>query len=213
MTKRAILGFSLGALGAFFIGCQDGHPTPSAPSTESVPAAETPSALTAPNTESAPGVTSVEGTFDIGAPFAVSASGGGNWILDFFGLEVGNVLAFNAKRSDDGRVQGQWEYQQTFLGEVLRFHGNVTCIEVYDDGTLAKFGGLITRSNDPGIPAGLFGWFSVEDNGDGSSGTLDGSSIIGVGDEQANEDFCASDAPPNPLFFADVTNGNISVEG
>ncbi len=213
MTKRAILGLSLGALGAFFIGCQDGPSTPSAPSTESAPAAETPSALTAPNTESAPGVTSVEGTFDLGAPFAVSASGGGNWILDFFGLEVGNVLAFNAQRSGDGTVQGQWEYQQTFLGDVFRFHGDVTCIEVYDDGTRAKFGGPITRSNDPTIPVGLFGWWTVVDNGDGASGTLDGSSIIGVGDEQANEDFCTSAAPPNPLFFADVTSGNISVDG
>lgn len=213
MTKRAILGLSLGALGVFFIGCQEGPSTPSTPSAESGSVAETPSALTAPAAESTPGVTSVEGTLDVGAPFAASASGGANWILDFSGLEVGNVLAFNAKRSADGTVQGQWEYQQTFLGDVFRFHGSVTCIEVYDDGTRAKFGGPITRSNDPTIPVGLFGWWTVVDNGPGGSGTLDGSSIIGVGDEQANEDFCASSEPPNPVFFADVTSGNISVDG
>lgn len=213
MTKRTILGLSLGALGAFFIGCQDGPSTPSAPSAESAPAADTPSALTAPNTGSAPGVTSVEGTFDVGAPFAVSASGGGNWILEVFGLEVGNVLAFNAKRSADGVVQGEIEYQQTVFGETFRFHGPVTCVEVYDDGTRAKFGGPITRSNDPDIPVGLFMWFTVTDNGEGASGSPDQATIFGVGDEQANEDFCASPAPPPALFFTEVTSGNISVNG
>lgn len=114
----------------------------------------------------------IEGTdadLAIGGPNAVaSASGGANWDLNIGDLDgdgvddpIGNVLGFNAVRYSDGTVKGQIEYQQSALGEFFRFHGPVTCIGVYDGGTRAKFGGLITRPDDPTIPTGLFMWFTV----------------------------------------------------
>lgn len=153
------------------------------------------------------------------APTVVAAaSGGANWDLFCCDLTgdgvpdaIGNVLAFNAVRHADGRVSGQIEYQQSALGDFFRFHGPVTCIGVYDDGTRAKFGGLITRSDDPTIPVGLYMWFTVVDNGNGAGSPPDRSSILGIGDEAANEAFCASDAPPNARFSADVTSGEIRV--
>lgn len=151
---------------------------------------------------------------------AASAKGGGTWVLNIGDLDgdgvadpIVNILGFTAVRYEDGRVQGQIEYKQKALGESFEFHGPVTCIGVYDDGTRAKFGGPITRSNDPTIPVGVFMWFTVVDNGQGASADPDRSSILGIGDEQANEDFCASDAPPNPIFSADLTSGNITVAG
>lgn len=160
----------------------------------------------------------VEASMAVNAPsVAASASGGANWDLGGFDLDddgdedpVGNVLAFNAVRYDDGSVRGQIEYQQSALGDAFRFHGTVTCIAVYD-GNRAKFGGPITRSDDPTIPVGVYMWFTVVDNGQGAASAPDRSSIFGIGDNAANEAFCASDAPPNPLFSADVTSGDIRV--
>lgn len=161
---------------------------------------------------SSPESASTEATLHLSNHAAADARGGANWTLHVFGLEVDNVLAFNATRYADGSVTGQIEYQQTLFGETTRYHGTVTCISVYD-GNRAKFGGPITRSDDPAIPAGVYMWFTVVDNGQGASGTPDRSSIFGIGDNQANEEFCASPALPNPLFSTDVTSGDIKVEG
>ncbi len=154
------------------------------------------------------------------ANVAAFAQGGGTWALNLGDLDgdgeddpIDNILGFTAVRYEDGRVQGQMEYKQKVFGLSFEFHGPVTCIGVYDDGTRAKFGGPITRSNDPTIPAGVFMWFTVIDNGEGAAADPDRSTILGIGDEQANEDFCASDAVPPAIFLADLTSGNITVAG
>ena len=152
-----------------------------------------------------------------GPNVVVSASGGARWDLGGLDLDgdgaddpVGNVLAFNAVRKADGSVGGQIEYQQSALGETFRFHGTVTCIDVYE-GNRGRFGGPITFSDDPTVPVGLFMWFTVVDNGAGSSGTPDRSSILGLGDHEANERFCANPNPPNPRFSANIESGDIRV--
>ena len=135
------------------------------------------------------------------------ASGGANWTLEVFGFTVPQVLGFTARKYADGRVEGQINYHQVFLGERLKFSASVTCMEIYD-GNRVKFGGEILKSNDPGFPPGGFIWFHSIDNGEG--GHADQSTGSGFGDEAANEAFCASPAPPNPLFLSEV-NGNIQV--
>jgi hypothetical protein len=169
-------------------------------------------------TDSAP--TDLEGGSPLWSEVAAavaSASGGANWDLGGFDLDgdgvedpIGNVLAFRAVRYADGTVAGEMEYHQSALGDRFLFHGKVTCISVYD-GNRAKFGGKITRSDDPTIPVGIFMWFTVVDNGNGNASQPDRSSILGIGDEAANDRFCASPAPPNPRFSADITSGNIHV--
>ena len=169
------------------------------------------------NLPTRPGTEAIEPSAASSADVVAEASGGANWDLLGFDLTgdgvddpIGNVLAFNAVRYADGSVRGQIEYQQSALGEFFRFHGTVTCIGVYDDGTRAKFGGLITRSDDPTIPVGVYMWFTVVDNGAGANSPPDRSSILGIGDNAANEAFCASSAPPNARFSSDV-NGDIRV--
>jgi hypothetical protein len=142
-----------------------------------------------------------------------SASGGVHWTIppDVFGVEVGNQpLAFNAKKYADGTVSGQFEYHQVALGESFNFHVDVTCMNVYD-GNRAKIGGVITVSNDPTLPPGGFAWFQVFDNGEGANAPPDRSSLIGFGNEAANEAFC--DSPNLPRFGPWDVQGNVQVRG
>lgn len=141
-----------------------------------------------------------------------SASGGANWVLEVFGLEVPQVLGFQAKKFAGGEVRGRIQYHQVFQGERLRLNATVTCLEIYDDGTRAKFGGEVVVSSDPAVPPGTFMWFQVIDHGEGSSAPADESTGAGFGTEAENEAFCASPAPPNPIFVAEV-DGDIRVDG
>jgi len=141
-----------------------------------------------------------------------SASGGVHWTIELpnpFGVEVGNQpLAFNAKKYADGTVEGQFEYHQVVEGESFNFHVEVTCMNVYD-GNRAKIGGVIRVSNDPTLPPGNFAWFQVFDNGEGAEVPPDQSSLIGFGNEAANEAFCAS--PNLPRFGPWDVQGNVQV--
>ena len=141
-----------------------------------------------------------------------SASGGVHWTIALpnpFGVEVGNQpLAFNAKRHADGRVSGHFTYHQVVEGQSFNFGVDVTCFVIYD-GNRAKIGGVIRTSNDPTLPPGRFAWFQVFDNGEGAGAASDRSSLIGFGDEAANEAFCNS--PALPRFGPWDVAGNVQV--
>jgi hypothetical protein len=141
-----------------------------------------------------------------------SASGGVHWTIALpnpFGIEVGNQpLSFNAQKYADGTVSGQFEYHQIGLGESFNFHVEVTCMNVYD-GNRAKIGGVIRVSNDPTLPPGVYAWFQVFDNGGGATAPPDQSSLVGFGNEAANEAFCNS--PNLPRFGPWDVEGNAQV--
>jgi hypothetical protein len=150
-------------------------------------------------------------TADSGGQPVSSANGGVHWTIppDVFGVEVGNQpLAFNARRYADGSVAGQFVYHQVAEGESFNFNVDVTCMNVYD-GNRAKIGGEIKNSNDPTIPPGTFAWFQVIDNGEGAGDPPDRSSLVGFGDEAANEAFCNS--PALPRFGPWDVEGNVQV--
>ena len=142
----------------------------------------------------------------------IAARGGGNFTVppEEFGAEVGNILTFKAAK-DDGAVSGRFDYQQTFMGETFHFNGPVTCFNVYD-GNRAKIGALVEVSNDPTLPAGVFIWWSVIDNGQGNGSLPDESTLIGAGDEAENEAFCNSSDPPR-FGPWDLEGGNFQVDG
>ncbi len=125
------------------------------------------------------------------------AKGNVRWTIPLpnaFGVEVGNHLWFNADKHADGSATGRIHYAQTVEGETVNFKLDVTCMGIYDDGTRVKVGGVITKSNDPTVPVGRYGWFQLFDLS--GSGLPDRSTLIGIGDEAANEAFCASPNPP-----------------
>jgi len=141
-----------------------------------------------------------------------SANGSAHWVIPLpnpFGVEVVNQpLSFNARRYADGTVAGRFEYHQLAGGEVFKFNVDVTCFKVYD-GNRAKIGGVVTVSSDPTVPVGSFGWFQVFDNGEGTGSPPDRSSLVGFGDEAANEAFCNS--PSLPRFGPWDVQGNVQV--
>jgi len=146
-----------------------------------------------------------------GGPVA-SASGGIHWTIPLpnaFGVEVVNQpLAFNARKYADGSVSGRFEYHQIVEGTSFDFNVDVTCMNVYD-GDRAKIGGVVESSSDPTIPPGTFAWFQVFDNGEGPNAAPDRSSLVGFGDEAANEAFCNS--PNLPRFGPWDVQGNVQV--
>jgi len=146
-----------------------------------------------------------------GGPVA-SASGGIHWTIPLpnaFGVEVvSQPLAFNARKYADGSVSGRFEYHQIVEGTSFDFNVDVTCMNVYD-GDRAKIGGVVESSSDPTIPPGTFAWFQVFDNGEGPNAAPDQSSLVGFGDEAANEAFC--DSPNLPRFGPWDVQGNVQV--
>lgn len=147
-----------------------------------------------------------------GGGIVASASGGVHWTIPLpnaFGVEVVNQpLAFTARKYADGTVAGHFTYHQIVEGESFNFGVDVTCLVVYD-GNRAKIGGEIKTSNDPTQPPGRFAWFQVFDNGEGANAPPDRSSLIGFGDEAANEAFCNS--PNLPRFGPWDVEGNVQV--
>ena len=141
-----------------------------------------------------------------------SASGGIHWTIPLpnaFDVEVvSQPLAFDARKYADGSVSGHFEYIQKAGGDTLKFGVDVTCMNVYG-GNRAKIGGIVTQSSDPTIAVGRYGWFQVFDNGEGADAPSDQSSLIGFGDEAANEAFCNS--PNLPRFGPWDVQGNVQV--
>ncbi len=142
-----------------------------------------------------------------------SADGGAHWTIPLpndFGVVVQNrTLAFNAHRYEDGSVSGRFEYHQVVEGDAFKFNVDVTCFVVYD-GNRAKIGGEVEQSSDPTVPVGTFAWFQVFDNGEGVGAPPDQSSLVGFGDETANEAFCNSSRLPR--FGPWDVHGNIQVQ-
>ena len=149
-------------------------------------------------------------------PPSISAVGSAHWTIELpnpFGVEVLNrTLSFNARKDAGGNATGRFEYHQIEVatGATFKFNVDVTCLNVYD-GNRAKIGGVIVVSNDPTLPAGGYAWFQVFDNGEGAGAPADRSSLIGFGDEAANEAFCNS--PNLPRFGPWDVQGNIQVHG
>jgi hypothetical protein len=141
-----------------------------------------------------------------------SASGGVQWTIPLpnaFGVEVvSQPLTFAALKYADGSVSGHFEYIQKAGGDTVKFGVDVTCMNVYG-GNRAKIGGIVTQSSDPTIAVGSYGWFQVFDNGEGASAPPDQSSLVGFGDEAANEAFCNS--PNLPRFGPWDVQGNVQI--
>ena len=76
----------------------------------------------------------------------VSVTGGG--IIDLSAAGVGDAhFAFNAIRTADGTVRGQFHERRERAGLVIDFAGIVTCVTVDPLLMRARIGGVITENN------------------------------------------------------------------
>jgi hypothetical protein len=149
-----------------------------------------------------------------GSTVVASANGSAHWTMPlpnaFGGVVENRTLSFNARKYADGSVAGHFEYHQVVEGDAFKFNVHVTCMNVYD-GNRAKIGGVVKVSSDPTVLPGDFAWFQVFDNGEGAGAPPDRSSLVGFGDEAANEAFCNS--ANLPRFGPWDVDGNIQVRG
>jgi hypothetical protein len=127
-----------------------------------------------------------------------TAEGHVHWTIPLpnaFGVEIKNRLSFEARQRAGGGATGHFSYVQIADGQTYKFKVSVTCMGIYD-GNRAKIGGVVTSSTDVTEPPGTFAWFQVFDNGEQGEGPPDQSSLVGFGDEAANEAFCNSNRLP-----------------
>jgi hypothetical protein len=99
--------------------------------------------------------------------------------------------SFHVRKRTDGSIAGRFKHHQVVEGE-----------------------SVVKTSNDPTVPVGRFGWFQTFDRGDTDDGDDDESpgwsSLVGFGDEAANEAFCNS--PNLPRFGPWDVQGDLEVE-
>jgi hypothetical protein len=98
-------------------------------------------------------------------------SGGGHYLL---GGAFPGTFAFTAiQTSSDGSAKGQLRHTLDFNGELIEFHGVVTCLTVDPVNHRAWIGGVVTRNKSVAQPyasearfqPGQDIWFRVLDNG------------------------------------------------
>jgi hypothetical protein len=103
------------------------------------------------------------------------ASGGGHYLL---GGAFPGTFAFTAiQTSVDGAAKGQLRHTLDFNGELIEFHGTVTCLTVDPVNNRAWIGGVVTKNKSVAEPyasearfqPGQDIWFRVLDNGQGQA--------------------------------------------
>ena len=152
----------------------------------------------------------------------VRASGGGQYLLS--GVFAGGFAFTAIQTAADGTAKGQLRHTLDFDGELIDFHGDVTCLTVDPVNGRAWIGGVVTKNRSVAEPyasearfqVGQDIWFRVLDNGQGSQADPDRTTFTGfMGDAgfDTSVDYCA--AMPWPADDArthPVTAGNIQVD-
>jgi hypothetical protein len=134
---------------------------------------------------------------------------------DVFGTTTPIIahFRFDARKSSGGGVSGSYYVVEAYDGATYHYRGTFTCFGVYDfnglTGNRAKIGGIVTESDDPTSPVGTYLWWQAIDNDHTVPRMADQSTLVGGGDNAANEAFCSSDNPPRFGPFA--IDGRIEV--
>lgn len=154
----------------------------------------------------------------------VLASGGGHYELTLGTDILPGKLAFTANQQDaSGVATGQIHHVLDFAGELIEFHGAVTCLTTDPAEGRAWIGGVITRNASVAEPfasgarfqPGSDIWFRVLDSGEGH-GAVDRTTFVGFqGDAgfATSADYCAGMPwPDDNARTWPVTAGNVQVK-
>jgi len=154
-----------------------------------------------------------------GSSVTGTATGGGKYML------LGTLqadIAFSAIARADGSATGRFHQSVVFGGELVAFHGTVTCVTFDSENNRAWIGGVVTR-NDSTHPSfleerhevGRDIWFRVVDYGEGSDAPADRSTFVGFEGDAGlitSADYCAGQPwPDEDARTWPFTMGNIQV--
>jgi hypothetical protein len=130
------------------------------------------------------------------APAVNTATGGGtvDWPADRV------TYGFNAQVDADGIVKGQMNVQHRDVG-YTSIHGDVTCL--YVDGADAWLGGVVTKSDNPGVLPGAEFIFQVQDGGKLAPDMVSSINYFAT---------AADCATAGPMGLIEWTNGQVKVE-
>ncbi len=148
-----------------------------------------------------------------------TATGGGKYmLLDALQTDI----AFSAIARADGSATGNFHQSVVFAGELVAFHGTVTCVTFDSENHRAWIGGVVTR-NDSSHPSflqerhevGRDIWFRVVDYGEGADAPADRSTFVGFEGDAGfitSADYCAGQPwPEDDARTWPFTMGNLQV--
>lgn len=143
-----------------------------------------------------------------------SASGHGTLLVqDENGRTVRRQFSFNAKRHNDGTVQGKAVLHNPAFsganGNNYQAHFDISCMRIF--GNVAILGGFVRRTNDPNLVDAAY--FSVQDNGEpGKNNDLISSVYFFDDDPNTTGSPSGCEIIP-PLPMVPIEAGNIQVRG
>lgn len=169
-----------------------------------------------------PSATEPEGTVQFANVGGLTmATGGGHYVLS--GAFPGSFAFTAIQTSSDGTAKGQLRHTLEFNGELIEFHGVVTCMTVDLANGRAWVGGVVTKNKSVAEPfasearfqVGRDIWFRVLDNGQGQAAEPDRTTFTGfAGDAgfETSAEYCAGMPWPDANARTHpVTAGNIQV--
>jgi len=117
-------------------------------------------------------------------------------------------MSFNAKGGEN--ATGVFNFTGKIAGVNTKLHGDIVCY-AFDGPTTARVAGHIT-SADPPVPLGkdLDAIWTVQDNGEGSTGPPDQISPYGTLDHVLGTYNCLIDEALRPSMY-DIVTGNVQV--
>jgi hypothetical protein len=189
LTRRLTSAFLLGGLSA----CADGGSTPVAPVSQADASAGAHAAVKASaDADRRDGHDGLVARGEYRTTVAPSVFGTMQPIHAHF--------RFDARKASDGTVSGSYAVEEYVDGTTYHYRGTFTCFGDYDfnglTGNRAKVGGILTDSDDPTSPVGSYLWWQAIDDHHTRPHIADQTTLVGGGDNAANEAFCASSAPP-----------------
>lgn len=148
-----------------------------------------------------------------------STTGGGHYLISG-SLDVS--FSFSAKQKTNGTANGHFRQSVELSGQLIEFHGRVTCVAVDPVNHRAWIGGVVTKNNSehPNFTTeihqpGKDVWFRVLDSGEGGNSEADRSTFLGFeggGGIITSAEYCAAQIwPDDNDRTSPVTQGNIQV--
>ena len=118
------------------------------------------------------------------------------------------ILTVTANKHADGTVSGRFHVDAKSLN--ARVDVAVTCLSV--EGNRGWVGGIVEKSNHPGVPVGLASFFYVIDVGEGAIGAIQEDIVSALAlNRDAGSELTFCNERPTTLASRRIEDGNVQV--